>query len=83
MKRDDNAMPEGSPATFAELQPPCYFSKTLGRFVTVRMLTDEEAEERYEQLWEWFGDSTGISIPKKFRPSRLRDRTPPRADAVG
>jgi hypothetical protein len=38
------------------------------------MLTPEQAEQRYEQLWEWFGDSDKYEIPEKFRPRRLRER---------
>ena len=64
--------PDETPKTFAELKPPGYWNGE--RFVEVRMLSDAEAQERYEQLWEWFGDSNEYTIPERFRPRRLRER---------
>jgi hypothetical protein len=36
------ARPDETPATFAELKPPGYWSATLGYFVPVRCVSDEE-----------------------------------------
>ncbi len=78
--KEEKRMPEHTkgvdetPESFDQLKPPGYWNGE--RFVEVRMLTDEEAEERYEQLWEWFGESTEYDIPEKFRPRRQREHTP-------
>jgi hypothetical protein len=62
-KFDGAERPDETPESFADPKPP-----------EVRMLTPEQAEQRYEQLWEWFGDSDKYEIPEKFRPRRLRER---------
>jgi hypothetical protein len=37
-----SARPDETPATFAELKPPGYWSATLGYFVPVRVVSDDE-----------------------------------------
>ena len=62
----DRDRPDETPATIEELRPPGYYSAMLGRFVGVHLATPEEAEERYEQMEEWFA-GTQWSIAEKFR----------------
>ncbi len=58
-----------TPTTFDQLvEPPGYWNGQ--RFVAVRLLTDAKAQERHEQLAEWFADSDEYQIPEKFRPKR-------------
>ena len=47
--------PDETPESFADPKPP-----------EVRMLTPEQAEQRYEQLWEWFGTATSTKSRKSF-----------------
>ena len=43
-----------NPETFAELKPSGYWCSTLGYFVPVRMISDEEMAERIADREEWF-----------------------------
>ncbi len=54
-----------TPASFDLLKPPGYWNGE--RFVEVRMLTPEQAAERFAQMDEWL-EGTEWSIPDRFRP---------------
>jgi hypothetical protein len=43
---DETTPPDETPATFAELKPPGYWSATLGYFVPVQRVSDEKFWER-------------------------------------
>ncbi len=52
--------PDETPQSWDELKALTgsgYWSKSLGRFVRVRMMTPEQAAERFEQMAEWLEDT--------------------------
>ena len=49
-----NARPDETPKTFADMKPPGYWSASSGRFITVRLVTDEEFWEDNDTLKDWY-----------------------------